>query len=150
MNNQECKARPKIIEIKNDEPVFFPFSMKVNTCAGDCNNINNLYAKLCVSDIVKNINVKVFSSINETRQIIWHETCKCVCRLTSSVCNSRQKWNEDKCRHACREDLVNKMVCDKGFGWNPNSCDCECDKSCSIGEYLDYKSCVCKNTLVNK
>ena len=51
--------------------------------------------------------------INETRQIIWHETCKCVCRLTSSVFNSRQIWNEDNCRCECSEDLVNKMVCDK-------------------------------------
>ena len=38
------------------------------------------------------------SRINETRQIIWHETCECVCRLTSAVCNSRQIWSEDKCR----------------------------------------------------
>ena len=51
--------------------------------------------------------------INETRQIIWHETCKCVCRLTSSVFNSRQIWNEDNCRCECSEDLVNKMVRDK-------------------------------------
>ena len=25
--------------------------------------------------------------INETRKIVWHETCKCVCRLTSAICN---------------------------------------------------------------
>ena len=42
------------------------------------------------------------------------------------------------------------MVCDKGFAWNPSSCDCECDKSCRTGEYLDYKSCVCRKTLVDK
>ena len=42
------------------------------------------------------------------------------------------------------------MVCDKGFSWNPSNYECECDKSCSIGEYLDYKSCVCRKTLVNK
>ena len=29
--------------------------------SGSCNNINDLYAKLCVSDVVKNINIKVFS-----------------------------------------------------------------------------------------
>ena len=51
--------------------------------------------------------------VNETRRVIWHETCKCVCRLTSAVCNNKQIWNEDKCRCECREDLVNKMVCDK-------------------------------------
>ena len=90
------------------------------------------------------------SQINETREIIWHETCKCVCRLTSAICNNRQIWNEDKCTCKCKEDLVNKMVCDKGYIWNPSSGACECDKSCGIGQYLDYKSCVCKNSLVDK
>ena len=85
------------------------------------------------------------SRINETRQIIWHETCKCICRLTSAVCNSRQIWNEDKCRCECKEDLINKMVCDKGYIWNP----CNCPKSCGISQYLDYKRCVCRNSLVN-
>ena len=30
MNNQECKARPKIINVNNNEPVFYPYSIKVN------------------------------------------------------------------------------------------------------------------------
>ena len=90
------------------------------------------------------------SRVNETRQIIWHETCKCVYRLTSAVCNSRQIWNKDKCRCGCKEDLVNKMVCDKGYIWNPSNCAFECDKSCGIGQYLDYKNCVCRKSLVDK
>ena len=97
MNNQECKARPEIIDVSNNGPVFYPYSIKVNKCSGSCSNINDLYAKL-------NINVKVsnlMSRINETRQIIWHETWKCVCRLTSAICNNRQTWNKDKCRCEC-------------------------------------------------
>ena len=46
--------------------------------------------------------------INETSQMIWRETCKCVCRLTLSICNSRLKSNEDKCRCECKEDLIDK------------------------------------------
>ena len=42
------------------------------------------------------------------------------------------------------------MVCDKGYVWNPSNCACECDKSCGIGQYLDCKSCVCRNSLVDK
>ena len=38
-----------------------------------------------------------------------------------------------------------KERCDKGFIWNPSNCECECDKSCDIGEYLDYKICKCRN-----
>ena len=26
MNNQECKTRPKVVNVNGDEPVFFPFS----------------------------------------------------------------------------------------------------------------------------
>ena len=49
----------------------------------------------------KNINVKVFnlmSRTNETRHVEWHETCKCKYILDASVCNNKQKRNEDKCR----------------------------------------------------
>ena len=70
--------------------------------------------------------------------------------MTSAVCNSRQIWNKEKCICECKEGLVNKMVCDKGYIWNPSNCACECDKSCGICQYLDYKSCVCRNSLVDK
>ena len=135
MNNQECKARPKMIDTNANEPVFYPYSIKVNKCSGSDNNINNPYAKLHIPDVVKKINVKVFdhmSGINETRQMLWHETCKCVCRLSVAVCNSNQIWNDDKCRCECREDLVDKKVCDKGFSWNPSNCECEYDLCCFI------------------
>ena len=42
------------------------------------------------------------------------------------------------------------MVCDKEYIWNPSNCACECDKSCGIGQFLDYKNCVCRNSLVDK
>ena len=128
MSNQGCKARPKVIDVNANETVFYPYSIKVNRCGKSCNNINDPYAKLCVPDLVKNVNVKVFnlmSRINETRQIIWHRTCKCVCRLTSAICNSRQLWNEGRCRCECAE-LANKGICDKGYIWNPSNCACEC------------------------
>ena len=91
--NQKCMSRPKIIQTNPNEPVFYPLSIKINKCRGDCNNINDPIAKLCVPDVVKNMNIEFFlflSNFNETRKIIWHETCKCVCRLTSAVCNDRQ------------------------------------------------------------
>ena len=72
MNNQECRARPKMIDTNANEPVFYPYSIKVNKCNRNCNTINNPYAKLCIPDVIRKINVKVFnliSRINETRQI---------------------------------------------------------------------------------
>ena len=90
MNNQACKVRPEIINVNSNDPVFYPFSIKTSKCSGSCNNINNPYAKICVSDVVKDLNLKVSSLIlrtNETRHIKWHETCKC--RLDVSVCNNK-------------------------------------------------------------
>ena len=86
---------------------------------------------------------------NETRHIKWHETCKCKCRLDASVCNNKQHWNDDKWWCECKE-LIDKGVCDKGYAWNPSNCECECDKSCDVGEYLDYKNCKCRKRLVDK
>ena len=41
-------------------------------------------------------------------------------------------------------------MCDKGFIWNPSNCECECDKSCNIGEYLDYKNHRCRKKVIDK
>ena len=120
MSNQPSKARPEIINVNNNNPIFYPFSIKTNKCTGNCNNINDPYAKICVPDVVKDLNVKVFnlmSRTNETRHIKWHETCKCICRLDAIVCNNNQRWNNDKCRCKCKE-LIDKDVCDKGYARN--------------------------------
>ena len=100
MTNQESNVRSQIINVNSNKPVFYPFSIKKSKCSGSCNNINDLYAKMCIPDVVKNLNVKVFNLMlrtNQTRHIKWHETCKCKCRLDGSVCNNKQCWNDDKC-----------------------------------------------------
>ena len=98
MNNRECKIRPQVVSINSKESIFFPFCIKASKCSGSCNNINNPYAKLCVSDVVKNLNVKVFnlmSRTNETRHMEWYETCRCKRRLDASVNNVGIKINAD-------------------------------------------------------
>ena len=107
---------------------------------------------MCVSDVVKNMNVKVFnlmSRTNETRHTKWHETCKREYRLDTIVCNNKQRWNNDKRWCDCKE-LIDKGICDKGFIWNPSNCECECDKSCDAGEYLDYANYKCRKRLIDK
>ena len=54
--------------------MFYLYRITINKCKGSCNTINDLYDKLCV------------------------KTCKCKCKLDASVCNKKQRWNEDKCR----------------------------------------------------
>ena len=107
---------------------------------------------MCVPDVIKNLNVKVFnlmSRTNETRHIKWLETYKCKCRLDASVCNDEQCSNDDKCRCECKE-FIDKGVYNRGYIWNPSSCECECDKSCDFGEYLGYKNRKCRKKLVDK
>ena len=124
MKNQECKTREVII---SNDYMFYPFSIKVNRCNGNCSNINNPYSRVCVPNVVKNITAKVFDLMswkNKTKHIKWHESCKCECRLDLIICNNKQKWNKDKCRCKC---LVDKK-CDNNFAWNPINCKCEYQK----------------------
>ena len=114
--------------------------------------INDRYAKMCVPDTAKNLNVKVFnlmSRANVTRHIEWRETCQCRCRLDASFCNNKQSWSNNKCWCECKK-LIDKGICDKGSVWNPSNCECEQNKSCDTGEYLDYENCKRKKKLVNK
>ena len=64
IKNQECKVRPKIVDINSNNPIFYPFSIKVNKCSGNCNKINNPYARICIPDVIKNLNLKVFVIIS--------------------------------------------------------------------------------------
>ena len=68
MNNQACKVRPEIINVNSNEPVFYPFSIKTNKCSGSCNDINDSYAKICVPDVVKSLNVKLFGLCSELKK----------------------------------------------------------------------------------
>ena len=76
MNNQEWKIRPQILNISSDNSFFYPYCIQVNKCSASCHTINDLYAKLCVPDVVKNINIKVFNLVprtNETRlKMAWN------------------------------------------------------------------------------
>ena len=66
MNNQACKARPEIIDVNSDNPIFYPFSIKTSKCSGNCNNINDPYAKICVPDfvIINNVGIMINVDVN--------------------------------------------------------------------------------------
>ena len=72
--NQKCMPRPKILDV----------NVQVNKCSGSCNTLNNPMAKLCVPNVIKGVNMQVYNflmRLNETRNVLWHESCKCVCKL---------------------------------------------------------------------
>ena len=152
--NQKCMPRPKILDVNEGigEALFYPYKVLVNKCSGSCNALDNPMSKICVPKIIKNVNMQVYNflmRLNETRNVLWHESCKCVCKLSSSVCNNKQIWNDDTCRCDCNEDFAGIITCAKGYMWNPSTCECQCDKWCKQGQYLDHKNCVCKDKLTN-
>ena len=151
--NQKCMPRPKILDVNEGvgEALFYLYNVLVNKSSGSCITLDDPMGKLCVTNIVKRVNMKVYNflmKLNETRNVLWHESCKCVCRLNSLVCNRKQIWNSDTCRCDCNEDFAGIKTCNKGYMWNPSICACECDMWCKPDQYLDYKKCVCKNKLI--
>ena len=67
-----CAFPPNFHSKKLGEISVFYAKIEEIKCSDSCNNINDLYTKLCVHDVVKNINAKVFnlmSGTNETRHI---------------------------------------------------------------------------------
>ena len=147
--------RPKILDVNEgvDEASFYPYNVLVNKYSGSCDTLDNLMAKLCVSNVIKRVNMRVYSflmMLNETRNVLWHEICKCVCKLNSSICNNKQIWNGDTCRCDCDEDFAGIINCTKGYTWNPSICECQCDTWCKPGQYLDHKNCICKNKLIGR
>ena len=155
VTNQECMPRPKILDVNEGvgEALFYPYSVLVNKCSGSSDTLNNPKAKMGVPNIIKRIYMKVYNflmRLNETRNVLWHESCKCVCRLNLSVCNNKQSWNSDICRCDCNEDFAGIINCTKGYMWNPSTCECQCDMWRKPGQYLDHKNCVCKIKLIGR
>ena len=130
--NRKCMSRPKIVDVNESvgEALFYPYNVLVNKCSASCDTINNPMAKLCVPGIVKRVNMQVYNfliRLNETLGVLWHESCKCVCKSNSSVCNNKQIWNSDTCRCDFNEDFASIINCTKGYMWNQSTRECQCD-----------------------
>ena len=79
--NQKYMSRPKILNVNEGvgEALFYPYNMLVNKCSGICDTINNPMAKLCVPNVIKRVNMQVYNflmRLNETRNVLLHESCK--------------------------------------------------------------------------
>ena len=89
--NQKCMPRPKILDVNEGvgEVLFYPYNGLVNQCSGSCNTLDNPMTKLCVPNVIKRVNMQVYNFLMRLN-VLWHESCKCVCKLNSSVCNNKQ------------------------------------------------------------
>ena len=144
--NQKCMPRPKILDVNEGvgEALFYPYNVQVNKGSGSCNTLNNPMTKLCVPNVIKGVNMQVYNfltMLNETRNVLWHESCKCVCKLNSSICDNKQIWNSDTCRCDCNDDFAGMINCAKVL--------LNINVICGVN-HLDHKNCVCKNKLIGR
>ena len=70
--SRECMPRPKILNVNEGigEALFYPYNVLVNKCSGSCDTLDNPMSKICVPEIIKNVNMKVYNflmRLNETR-----------------------------------------------------------------------------------
>ena len=73
--NQKCMPRPKILDVNDSvgEGLFYPYNVFVNKCGGSCNTLDDPMARLCVPNIIKRVNMKVYNflmRLNETRNVL--------------------------------------------------------------------------------
>ena len=128
LKSQECKIRKVIVDNKY---MAFPYKSEIDKCVGSCNNIINPHSKVCIPDTVKNVTVKMFDLMNlenTTKQVEFHESCKCVCKINSSVYSEKQRFSKNKCR--CEFFIITK--CQNDFVWNYSHCKCEYRKSAKL------------------
>ena len=59
--NYQCQARQTLVDINSNETFFYPFTDSVNKCGGSCDTIDVPYARVCVLNKIRNLNVKVFN-----------------------------------------------------------------------------------------
>ena len=93
--NQKCIPRPKILNVNEGvgEALFYPYNVLVIKCSGSCNTLDNPMSKICVPNVIKNINMQVYNflmRLNKTCNVLWHESCK-----VENHRSNRKWWNKD-------------------------------------------------------
>ena len=73
--DRKCMPRPKLLDVNEGvgEALFYPYNVLVNKCSGSCDTLNNPMAKMCVPNIIKRINIKVYNflmRLNETGNVL--------------------------------------------------------------------------------
>ena len=73
--NHKCMPTPKILDLNEGvgEALFYPYNVLVNKCSGSCNMLDDPMAKMCVPNIIKNVNMKVYNflmRLNETHNVL--------------------------------------------------------------------------------
>ena len=103
LSNQKCEVQSTFINLHPNEYsqdfTYYPVLVKLDTCVGNCNTLNDLSNKVCFPNKTEDLNLNVFNMItwiNESKTLTKHISCECKCRFYGRKCNSEQWWNNNK------------------------------------------------------
>ena len=62
--------RPKILDVNEGvgEALFYLYNVLVNKFSGSCNTLDDPMAEMCVPNIIKNVNMKVYKFFDEVKR----------------------------------------------------------------------------------
>ena len=86
-SNQKCQIQPTLTNLhpnkQSQEFQYYSFAIKLERCAGICNNLNDLSSKVCIPNKTEDLNLSVFNlitRINESKILTEHTSCKYICK----------------------------------------------------------------------
>ena len=104
LSNRKCMVQSTLINVHSNENgqefYYYTFAVKLNTCVGSCNTLNDLSNKVCVPNKREDLNLSTFNiitGINESKTLTKHISCECKYKFDGRKCNLEQWWNNDKC-----------------------------------------------------
>ena len=126
LSKQNCQSQPTFINLHPNEYChkfhYYPFTVKLGKCVGNCNTLNDLSNKVFVPNETEDLNLSVFNmiaGINDLKTLTKHISSACKCKFDGRNCNSYQWRNNDKCRCECKKPHACENV------WYPATCSCE-------------------------
>ena len=100
LNKQSQRTRLTLTDVNPPELYYDPFIVILDRLDGSCNTAEDAFCRICLSNNIENTNLKVFSmikGIKDSKKIKKHISCESSCIFDFRKCNSKQKWNNDKC-----------------------------------------------------
>ena len=88
----KCVIQPTFIILHPNEYSqefhYYPFAVKLDRCAGNCNTLNDLSNKVSVQNKREDLNLRVFkmiTGINELNTLTKHISCECKCKFDKKM-----------------------------------------------------------------
>ena len=94
LNNEQCMTKPALTDLNTVKFNYYLLMISLDKCNRSCNNVDDLFPKICILSKRKGVNVKIFNMItrlNEAKAVVKHLSCDFKCKFDSTVCNTNQK-----------------------------------------------------------